>query len=51
NLTYFNPILLGFYLNPSCIFVPENNNTFFCVLLSFFAFPGIPIYASRDFKE
>lgn len=48
NSTYQNPILGGFNPDPSCIFVPEHNNTFFCATSSFLAFPGLPIYASRD---
>lgn len=51
NSTYFNPILPGFHPDPSCIFVEEKDNTFFCASSSFLAFPGIPIHASRDLKE
>lgn len=48
NSTYVNPILPGWHSDPSCIFVPEHNNTFFCTSSTFLAFPGIPIYASQD---
>ncbi|KAG8165853.1 hypothetical protein KVR01_004405 [Diaporthe batatas] len=48
NSTFQNPILSGFNPDPSCIFVPEYNNTFFCATSSFLAFPGLPIHASRD---
>ncbi|PVH79132.1 glycoside hydrolase family 43 protein [Cadophora sp. DSE1049] len=50
NSTYFNPILPGFHPDPSCIFVPEKDNTFFCASSSFLAFPGLPIHASRDLR-
>jgi beta-xylosidase len=46
--TYYNPIIPGFHPDPSCIFVPEWNNTFFCATSSFIAFPAMPIFASRD---
>ncbi|KAH8194273.1 hypothetical protein TruAng_011561 [Truncatella angustata] len=51
NSTYYNPILPGFHPDPSCIFVPEWNDTFFCASSSFNAFPGIPIHASRDLQN
>jgi beta-xylosidase len=51
NSTYNNPILPGFHPDPSCIFVPEWDNTFFCASSSFLAFPGIPIHASRDLQK
>jgi beta-xylosidase len=51
NSTYFNPILPGFHPDPSCVFVQEKDNTFFCASSSFLAFPGLPIHASRDLKE
>ncbi|KAK3384416.1 glycosyl hydrolase [Lasiosphaeria ovina] len=51
NSTYCNPILPGFHPDPSCIFVPERNNTFFCASSSFNAFPGIPIHASKDLQS
>lgn len=51
NSTYTNPILPGFHPDPSCIFVPEWDNTFFCASSSFLAFPGIPIHASKDLQN
>jgi beta-xylosidase len=48
NLTYTNPILPGWHSDPSCTFVPEEDNTFFCTTSSFLTFPGIPVYASKD---
>lgn len=50
NSTYTNPILPGFHPDPSCVFVPAWNNTFFCVSSSFLAFPGLPIHSSQDLK-
>ncbi|KAF7363901.1 Glycoside hydrolase family 43 protein [Mycena sanguinolenta] len=46
-----NPILPGFHPDPSCIFVPEWDDTFFCASSSFNAFPGIPIHASQDLQN
>ena len=51
NSTYYNPILPGFHPDPSCIFVPEWENTYFCASSSFNAFPGIPIHASKDLQN
>ncbi|KAK0629046.1 glycosyl hydrolase [Bombardia bombarda] len=51
NSTYYNPILPGFHPDPSCIFVAERGNTFFCASSSFNAFPGIPIHASKDLQN
>ncbi|KAF9529461.1 arabinofuranosidase [Crepidotus variabilis] len=51
NSTYHNPILPGFHPDPSCIFVREWDNTFFCASSSFNAFPGIPIHASKDLQN
>ena len=48
NKTFNNPLLPGFHPDPSCIFVPEWDDTFFCATSSFNAFPGIPIFASKD---
>ncbi|KAH6720670.1 glycosyl hydrolase [Leptodontidium sp. MPI-SDFR-AT-0119] len=48
NKTYNNPILPGWNSDPSCTFVKEWDNTFFCTTSSFLAFPGVPIYASKD---
>ena len=41
NSTYLNPILPGFHPDPSCIFVPELDDTYFCASSSFLVFPGI----------
>ncbi|EKG19142.1 Glycoside hydrolase family 43 [Macrophomina phaseolina MS6] len=46
--SYINPVLPGFHPDPSCIYVEEQNQTFFCATSSFSVFPGIPIHASRD---
>src|SRR3569833_3993021 len=51
NTTFFNPILPGFHPDPSCIFVSDWDDTFFCATSSFNAFPGIPIHASRDLQN
>lgn len=51
NSTFSNPILPGFHPDPSCIFVEELDSTFFCVTSTFLAFPGIPVYASKDLKN
>ena len=48
NSTYSNPIFPGFFPDPSCIFVPAWDNTFFCASSSFSVFSGIPIHASKD---
>ncbi|RKU48560.1 hypothetical protein DL546_007967 [Coniochaeta pulveracea] len=45
NSTYYNPILPGWHSDPSCTQV---NGTFFCVTSTFIAFPGLPVYASKD---
>ncbi|KAG4415262.1 hypothetical protein IFR04_011619 [Cadophora malorum] len=49
--TYLNPILPGFHPDPSCIFVPELDDTYFCASSSFLVFPGIPIHASKDLRS
>ena len=46
--TYNNPIITGFHPDPTCTFVADHNNTFYCTFSSFITFPGLPIYASRD---
>ncbi|KAF4867453.1 Non-reducing end alpha-L-arabinofuranosidase BoGH43A [Colletotrichum siamense] len=48
NQTFHNPILPGWNSDPSCTFVKELDNTFFCTTSSFLAFPGVPVYASKD---
>ncbi|EIN10122.1 hypothetical protein PUNSTDRAFT_101826 [Punctularia strigosozonata HHB-11173 SS5] len=45
---YENPIIRGFSPDPSCIRVGDR---FFCVNSSFNAFPGIPVYTSRDLVQ
>ncbi|KAK3350039.1 glycosyl hydrolase [Lasiosphaeria hispida] len=51
NSSFANPILPGFHPDPSCLFVPEWDDTFFCASSSFNAFPGIPIHASKDLQN
>ncbi|KAF3806749.1 Non-reducing end alpha-L-arabinofuranosidase BoGH43A [Colletotrichum gloeosporioides] len=51
NSTILNPILPGFYPDPSCIFVKELDKTFFCASSSFLTFPGIPITTSKDLQN
>ncbi|KAK4127250.1 glycoside hydrolase family 43 protein [Parathielavia appendiculata] len=51
NSTIVNPIFPGFYPDPSCIYLPEREHTFFCASSSFNAFPGIPIHASKDLQN
>ena len=48
---YTNPILPGWNSDPSCVFVKEFDNTLFCTTSSFLAYPGIPVYASKDFTN
>ena len=48
NVTYTNPILPGWHSDPSCARV---NSTFFCVTSTFIAFPGLPVYASKDLRN
>ena len=48
NVSYTNPILPGWNSDPSCVFVAERNNTFFCTTSSFLAHPGAPIHPSKD---
>ncbi|KAI7783966.1 Xylosidase : arabinofuranosidase [Diaporthe eres] len=48
NTTFHNPILPGWNSDPSCTFVKQWDNTFFCTVSSFLAFPGVPVYASKD---
>lgn len=45
NSTFFNPVLPGWHSDPSCIRVED---TFFCTASTFIAFPGLPVYASKD---
>jgi beta-xylosidase len=48
NTTFTNPILPGWHSDPSCIRVDD---TFLCVTSTFIAFPGLPIYASKDLRN
>ncbi|KFY50052.1 hypothetical protein V496_09624 [Pseudogymnoascus sp. VKM F-4515 (FW-2607)] len=48
NSSFTNPILPGWHSDPSCIFVAEDHNAFFCATSSFLTFPGMPIYTSKD---
>ncbi|KAH8883534.1 beta-xylosidase [Thozetella sp. PMI_491] len=43
--TYANPVLPGFYPDPSCILVGD---TFYMINSSFQFFPGLPIHTSKD---
>ncbi|PLB55779.1 xylosidase : arabinofuranosidase [Aspergillus steynii IBT 23096] len=47
---YTNPILGGWHSDPSCIYVADHD-TSFCVTSTFIAFPGLPIYASKDLQN
>ena len=51
NSTFHNPIFPGFHPDPSCVFVPEWDDTYFCAASSFNAFPGLPIHASKDLRD
>ncbi|CAI7583043.1 unnamed protein product [Penicillium viridicatum] len=46
--TRHNPAIPGWHSDPSCVFVPERDNTTFCASSTFLLTPGIPIYASKD---
>ncbi|KAF2029472.1 hypothetical protein EK21DRAFT_112845 [Setomelanomma holmii] len=48
NTTYYNPVLPGWHSDPSCTRVDD---TFFCVTSTFIAFPGLPLYASKDLRD
>ncbi|KAF9737440.1 arabinofuranosidase [Paraphaeosphaeria minitans] len=48
---YDNPVLPGWNSDPSCVFVKEHDNTLFCTTSSFLTYPGIPVYASKDFTN
>ncbi|KAF6827534.1 arabinofuranosidase, partial [Colletotrichum plurivorum] len=45
NSTFINPVLPGWHSDPSCIRVDD---TFYCTISTFVAFPGLPVYASKD---
>ncbi|KAJ7027070.1 xylosidase : arabinofuranosidase [Mycena alexandri] len=48
NNTHLNPTIPGWHSDPSCIFVPEWDDTFFCATSTFLVTPGMPIHASKD---
>lgn len=48
NSSYSNPLLPGWHSDPSCIYVGEDHEAFFCVTSTFLVYPGIPLYASKD---
>ncbi|KAH7066293.1 glycosyl hydrolase [Paraphoma chrysanthemicola] len=48
NATFTNPALPGWNSDPSCVRIDD---TFFCVTSTFIAFPGLPIYASKDLRN
>ncbi|KAK7183656.1 hypothetical protein PSPO01_10314 [Paraphaeosphaeria sporulosa] len=48
NATFYNPALPGWHSDPSCI---RRDDTFFCVTSTFIAFPGLPVYASKDLRN
>lgn len=47
---YTNPILGGWHSDPSCIYVADHDTTF-CVTSTFIAFPGLPVYATKDLQN
>ncbi|KAL4893209.1 glycosyl hydrolase [Aspergillus ambiguus] len=47
---YTNPVLAGWHSDPSCVYVAEKD-TIFCVVSTFIAFPGLPIYATKDLQN
>lgn len=49
NQTYTNPVIPGWHSDPSCIRTPDG--IFLCVASTFVAFPGLPIYASRNLVD
>lgn len=48
NQTRHNPALPGWHSDPSCVFVPNWENTTFCVSSTFLLTPGLPVYATKD---
>lgn len=46
--TFTNPSIPGWHSDPSCVHVPELDNTTFCTSSTFMTFPGAPVYASKD---
>jgi beta-xylosidase len=50
NSPYTNPIFPGWHSDPSCTYVQEDD-TIFCVTSTFIAFPGLPVYATKDLRN
>ncbi|KAL4876339.1 glycosyl hydrolase [Aspergillus karnatakaensis] len=48
--TYTNPLLPGWHSDPSCIYV-STLESFFCVTSTFIAYPGLPLYTSKDLQS
>ncbi|KAE8145441.1 glycosyl hydrolase [Aspergillus avenaceus] len=48
--SYTNPLFPGWHSDPSCTYVSEQE-TIFCVTSTFIAFPGLPVYASKDLQN
>ncbi|KAJ9653883.1 hypothetical protein H2198_006992 [Neophaeococcomyces mojaviensis] len=48
NETRYNPAIPGWHSDPSCVFVPDWNETTFCTSSTFLLTPGLPIHASQD---
>ncbi|KAL8391959.1 hypothetical protein RB595_002247 [Gaeumannomyces hyphopodioides] len=46
NKSFTNPVLPGWHSDPSCARGPDG--VFLCVTSTFIAFPGLPVYASKD---
>lgn len=51
NQTRYNPALPGWHSDPSCVFVPEWDDTTFCTSSTFLLTPGLPVHASKDLKH
>ncbi|KAL2813597.1 glycosyl hydrolase [Aspergillus granulosus] len=48
--TYHNPLLPGWHSDPSCVYAVDHD-AFFCVTSTFIAFPGLPLYTSKDLQN
>ncbi|CAN9194758.1 hypothetical protein AA0112_g12701 [Alternaria arborescens] len=48
NQTLYNPMLPGWHSDPSCVFVPERDNSTFCTSSTFLLTPGLPVHVSKD---
>ncbi|KAF7358281.1 Xylosidase: arabinofuranosidase protein [Mycena venus] len=48
NKTHLNPTIPGWHSDPSCVFVPEWDDIFFCATSTFLVTPSMPIHASKD---